>query len=233
MTELLHMKDNYAKRFDAEIAAVTDNGVVLDRTAFYPYGGGVQEDIGMLVDGGKHDVTGVFWKEGKPVHMTETEGLEAGMTVHGEIDWNRRYRIMRTHTAAHLLCAMVFNKTKALIGSSGVTQEKGYVGFTLENMDKGLIAGAVEDANRAIEKGNPVVIRFMNREQALKDPTIVKLACKLPPEVKELRIVDIKGIDYQACGGPHVADIGEIGKIEAIKIENKGKNNRRLSYRVI
>ena len=235
MTELLHMTDNYLKRFEAEIKEVTDEGVVLDRTAFYPLGGGVENDIGMLViDGKKYNVTGVFWKDRKPLHILEgATGLKKGLKVNGEIDWTRRYRLMRAHTAAHVLEAMVFKKTGALIGSGGVKLEKSYLGFTLENMDKELIMQAVEDANKIIEDGAPVKIYFMKREEVLAAPDLVKLANKLPPAIKELRIVDIKGIDRQACGGPHVADIGEIGKIEVVKIENKGKNNRKLSYRVI
>lgn len=235
MTELLHMNDNYLKRFEAEIVDLNDEGVFLDRTAFYPLGGGVENDIGMLVIGGKkYNVTGVFWKDSKPLHiLEETTGLKKGLRVNGEIDWNRRYRLMRAHTAAHVLEAMVFKKTGALIGSGGVKLEKSYLGFTLENMDKELIMQAVEDANKIIDAGAPVKIYFMKREEALANPDMVKLANKLPPEIKELRIIDIEGLDRQACGGPHVADIGEIGKIEVVKIENKGKNNRKLSYRVI
>jgi len=233
MTELLHMKDNYTRRFEARVVEVLEDGVVLDRTAFYPLGGGVDCDHGMLVAERKRNVTGVVWRDGKVVHLTDTEGLERGMTVHGEIEWGRRYRLMRNHTASHLLEAMVFRETGALIGSGRVSVDRSYLGFTLENMDRTLIEQAVEEANKAVGKGAPVKIYFMKREEALKLPDIVKLAGKLPPAVKELRIVEILGIDRQACGGPHVADIGEIGRIEVIKIENKGKNNRRLYFRTI
>jgi misacylated tRNA(Ala) deacylase len=128
---------------------------------------------------------------------------------------------------------MVFKKTGALIGSGRVSVDRSYLGFTLENMDRALIERAVEEAHEAIERGAPVKTYFMKREEALKIPEIVKLAGKLPPAVEELRIIEIEGIDRQACGGPHVANIREIGRIEVIKMENKGKNNRRIYFRTI
>ncbi|MBR9690038.1 MAG: alanyl-tRNA editing protein [Candidatus Altiarchaeota archaeon] len=234
MTELIHMKDNYTRRFEAEITEVLDGGVVLNRTAFYPLGGGVGDDKGMIIADKKYNVVGTKWQDGKAIHLIEdTTGLRVGMTVNGEIEWGRRYKLMRNHTSAHLLEAMVFNKTGALIGSGNVSVDKGYLGFTLENMDKELIEQAVKDANKLIEKGAPVKIYFMDRKTALADKDMVKLATKLPPEVKELRIVEIEGIERQACGGPHIADISEIGKIEIVKMDNKGKNNRRLYYRAV
>lgn len=227
------MKDNYVKRFEAKVLEVLEDGVVLDRTAFYPLRGGVDCDKGMLVAGKKHDVTAVVWRDGKVVHLTDVTGLKPGMPVHGEIEWGRRYQLMRNHTASHLLEAMVFRKTGALIGSGNVSVDRSHLGFTLENMDRSLIEQAVADANAAVDRGAPVTVSFMKREEAMKIPEIVKLAGKLPPAVKELRIIEIDGIDRQACGGPHIADISEIGHIETIKLENKGKNNRRLYFKAI
>jgi misacylated tRNA(Ala) deacylase len=233
MTELLHMTDNYCRRFEATVTEVLDDGVVLDRTAFYPHGGGVAGDRGMLVAGRKRDVTGTVWRGGRVVHLTDTQGLEKGTKVHGEIEWGRRHRLMRAHTASHLLEAFMFRRTGALIGSGRVSLGRSYIGFTLDEMDTELIAEVVKEANDTIEAGAPVTITFMPREEALEDPEMVKLAGKLPPEVKELRIVTIAGIDRQACGGPHVADIGEIGHIEVLDTVNKGKKNRRLYFDVI
>ncbi|MBR9680644.1 MAG: alanyl-tRNA editing protein [Candidatus Altiarchaeota archaeon] len=234
MTELLHMKDNYLRRFKATITEIVENGIVLDRTAFYPLGGGVNFDKGMIVADKKYNVIETKWQDGKIVHIIEdTSGLLKGQTVNGEIEWERRYKLMRNHTAAHLLESIVFDKTKALIGSGKVDTDKGYLGFTLENMDRELIQGAVDKANKLIEKGAPVKIYFMERSEALKDPNMVKLAGKLPPEVKRLRIVEIEGIEKQACGGPHIANINEIVKIEILKLKNKGKQNRRLYYTAV
>ena len=233
MTELLHMKDNYLRRFEAEVTEVLPNGIVLNKTAFYPLGGGVNYDKGMIVGDKKYNVLETKWQDGKVVHVIEdTSNFSVGQTVHGEIEWGRRYKLMRNHTSAHLLEAMIFKKTGALVGSGRVDIEKSYLGFTLEKMDKSLIEEAVKEANQLIEKGAPVKIYFMERKKALKDPEMVKLAGKLPPEVKELRIVEIEGIDRQACGGPHLANIEEIGRIEIVKLKNKGKTNRRLYYTV-
>ncbi len=235
MAELLFMKDCYIKRFEAEVADIREGGVVLDRTAFYPLKGGVQDDKGMLVaDGKKYVVRGTRWVDGEVIHVVDsTEGLKPGMKVNGEIEWDRRYKLMRLHTSAHLLEAVIFKKTGALIGSGRVSVDGSYIGFTLEKMDRELIVNAVEEANQLIEKGAKVNISFMKREDALKDPNMVKLAGKLPPEVEELRIVEIEGIDRQACGGPHVADIKEIEGIQVVKLKNKGAKNRRLYFEVI
>ncbi len=233
MTELLHMKDNYIREFTARVVELTDEGVVLDRTAFYPLKGGVNCDTGVLLAGGReHRVTGTYLRGGKVVHITDTEGLEEGMEVSGKLDWERRYRLMRNHTAAHLLEAVLFRKAGALIGGGSVDAEKSRIDFTLEKMDRELIEDAVREANELVAGGAPVRIYFMPREDALRDPEMVKLAGKLPPEVRELRIVEIEGIDRQACGGPHVANISELGKIRVLKMENKGRGRRRLYYTV-
>jgi misacylated tRNA(Ala) deacylase len=235
MTVLLHMEDNYVRRFEGKITEVLQNGVVLDVSAFYPLMGGVQNDIGMIVAGGKkYDVVDVQKIDGKIVHiLNRMDGLSAGQKVNGEIDWNRRYKLMRLHTAAHLLSAVVFRETGALIGSGRVDTESTYLGFTLENPDKVLIENAVKKSNKLIDAGAEVDISFENRRDALKNPETVKLAEKMPPEVDKLRIVTIAGIDRQACGGPHVANLEEIGRIEIVRMENKGKGNRRLYYTVI
>lgn len=235
MTKLLHMKNNYTKRFEAEIIEIVGNGVVLNQSAFYPLKGGVQNDIGMLViNGKKFIVTNVTETNNKVIHtLDKIEGIEIGMAVNGEIDWNRRYKLMRLHTASHLLEARMHKKTGCLIGSGKVSIDSSYMGFTIEEMNKSLIEQSVDDANKLIENGAKVSITFMKRENALLDSNMIKLANKLPPLVKELRVVEIEGIEYQACGGPHVSNINEIGKIEIVKIKNKGKGNRRLYYEVI
>ncbi len=233
MTELLHMKDSYLKEFEAKVVNVTDRGIVLDRTAFYPRKGGVDCDTGVLIAGGREiKIKEVLW-DGEVLHIPEKpEPISAGTPVKGRIDWERRYHLMKLHTAAHLLEAVIFKRTGALIGSGRVEIGGSYLGFTLENMDRELISEAVNEANSLIQRGAPVRIYFLPREEALKDPEMVKLASRLPPAVRELRIVEIEGIDRQACGGPHVANIKEIGNIEIIRIKNKGKGNRRLYYEI-
>ncbi len=234
-TELIHMKDCYVREFNAKVLEVLENGVVLSKTAFYPRGGGVECDTGKLFFGNEGvDVEEVIWSNGKVLHVLEAlpSWLKPGIEVKGAIDWERRYRLMRLHTAAHLLSALIYSKTGAKIGSNRIKPEKAYIDFTLENFDRELILSTVEEANRLIKQGREVRIYFMPREEALKDEQIVKLASKLPPDVEELRIVEIVGIDKQACGGPHVKNIKEIGEIKVLKLENKGKAHRRLYYTV-
>ncbi|MBR9679448.1 MAG: alanyl-tRNA editing protein [Candidatus Altiarchaeota archaeon] len=235
MTVLLHMKDNYVKEFDATVVKLTETGVVLDQTAFYPLGGGVDGDTGTLtVNKTKLKVSGTVWQDGQVVHLLKDMSLfKPGTSVHGKLDWDRRHKIMRTHTAAHLLEAIIFKQTGALIGSGRVDLKSSYLGFTIEQMDKQLIEQAVETANQLIKKGAKVAIYFMDRTEALKAPEMVKLAGKMPPELNELRIVEITELDRQACGGPHVADISELKEIKLVKMKNKGKANRRLYYQVI
>ncbi|MBR9681486.1 MAG: alanyl-tRNA editing protein [Candidatus Altiarchaeota archaeon] len=235
MTELLHMKDCYIKRFEAEIVEVLESGVVLSETAFYPLAGGVQEDKGMLVvNGKKYNVTATKWMDEKVVHILDSvEGLTSGTKVNGELEWDRRYKIMRLHTAAHLLEAVIYKKTGALIGGGKVSVDGSYMGFTLDEMDRELIIDTVKVANKLVDAGAKVKVSFMKGEEALKHPGMVKLAGKLPPKVAELRIVEIEGIDRQACGGPHVENINEIEEIRVVKLKNKGAKNRRLYFEVI
>ncbi len=187
------MKNNYEKRFEAKIIEVLENGVVLDRSAFYPLKGGVQNDIGMLViNGKKFIVTKVSETNGKVIHtLDKMDGIKEGMETHGEIDWNRRYKLMRLHTASHLLEAMMHKKTNCLIGSGKVSIDGSYMGFTIEEMNRPLIEQAVSDANKLIEQGAEVIITFVEREKALLDSNMIKLASKLPPLVKKLRVVEI------------------------------------------
>lgn len=235
MTELLHMNNCYIKRFDAEIVEIVDEGVILNKTAFYPLSGGVEDDRGMLIiNGNKFVVIGTRWINEKVVHLLENIGaLKIGEKVNGEIEWERRHHLMRLHTAAHLLESEIYKKTGALIGSSRVAREGSYLGFTLDVMDKEIITNAVTGANKLIESGAKVNFKFMKRTEVMKNPDLIKLAGKLPPEVDDLRVVKIEGIEKQACGGPHVENISEIEEIKIVKFKNKGAKNRRVYFEVI
>ncbi len=232
MTELLYFTDSYLKEFSAQVIGVEETGVVLDKTAFYPTGGGQPFDMGLLVkDGKEFMVHSVVKKEGNVMHQT-TAGLQVGDRVVGKIDWERRYKLMRMHTSAHLLSAIFFTKAKVLITGNQLDIHKSRMDFNLETMDKDIVAAVIADANAHIATNVPVKIYSLPREEALKNPEIVKLAGALPPVVDTLRIVEIVGVDIQADGGTHVKALGEIGKIELLSIENKGKNNRRMYFTV-
>jgi len=232
MTELLYFTDSYLKEFPARVVEVTETGVVLDKTAFYPTGGGQPFDTGILVKNGKEFmVNGVIKKEGEIIHETAA-GLQIGDTVAGKINWERRYQLMKMHTSAHLLSAIFHKQLGVLITGNQLDVEKSRMDFNLETFDKALVQKVVDDANKCIAQNILTKVYFLPREEALKKPEIVKLADALPPSVDMLRIVEIIGVDIQADGGTHVKALGEIGKIALLSVENKGKNNRRMYFSV-
>ena len=232
MTELLYMDDSYLKEFDATVVAVSEDGIVLDRTAFYPVGGGLPSDTGyIVVNGEKIRVKHVFKKGGEVYHVIEGT-VNEGAKVKGIIDWDRRYRIMRLHTAAHVLSGLLYNKLGVLITGNAIRETRAHIDFSLEKTDRQLFQQVIDEANELIKQGRPVKIYYMEREKVLQTPGLIKLAGKLPPNIPILRIVEIEGIDIQPDGGVHVADIREIGEIKMLKIENKGRNRKRLHYAV-
>ena len=233
MTELLFMTNCYLKEFDANVVSVNGNLVELDRTVFYPTGGGVFHDTGKLVSNGKEFfVINVTKSSGKIWHELKEGGLEVGDSIHGVLDWERRYKLMRMHTAAHLLSGVFFHDGKILITGNQIDVDESRMDFNMENFDRTAVESYCQKANELIQKDFPIKIYFMKREEALADPSMIKLAEVLPPNIPELRIVDIVGFDRQPDGGCHVNSLKEIGKIELTRLENKGKNNRRLYYKL-
>ncbi len=230
MTKKLYWEQPYSQDFTAKIIGSDSSRVELDRTLFYPKGGGVSCDTGVL--GGMKVVE--TSKEGdKILHTLESPASFAvGQTVTGRIDWDRRHRLMRMHTAGHLLSALFYSGAKCLITGNQIDVEKSRMDFSLEVFDRSQIEGFVKDANKLITNDAPVRSYFLERSEALKIPDMVKLAEAAPPVEAQLRIVEIAGIDRQADGGLHVAQLKEIGRIQLLKLENKGKTNRRLYYDV-
>ncbi len=234
MDNALYMDNCYLKEFEATVESVKDDKyVVMDKTAFYPLGGGVACDTGVLLrDDKEFPVVYVGKFDDKISHEVSKPGLKAGDKVIGMIDWERRYNLMKLHTAAHLLASIFHNKGNALITGNKIEPDNARMDFSLENFDKQIIDDYCKLANEAIQKNAPVKIHYMKREDALKIPDMVKLANKMPPDVEILRIVEIEGVDRQADGGCHVNSLKEIGEIEILKIENKGKSNRRVYFDV-
>jgi misacylated tRNA(Ala) deacylase len=233
MTELLYMTDCYLKEFDAIVVKVYGRFVVLDKTAFYPQGGGQPADTGKFIkDGEEYNV--VFAKRiGSDVsHEVDKEGLKKGEKVHGIIDWDKRHLLMRMHTAAHILSEVIHKETGALITGNQLNIEKSRIDFNLENFNREELQNYAVQANEIINKDLPIKIYTMPREEAMKLPSITKLANVLPPAVKELRIVEIETFDIQADGGTHVKSTKEVGEIDVIGADNKGKNNRRIYFKL-
>ena len=228
MTERLFWQDAYMREFDAKVEVVDESGVRLDKTAFNPRGGGLVSDIGRL---GGADVIEVTKKGEEIYHALGGEAsLRPGESVHGVIDWERRHRVMRMHTTAHILSAVVNRETGALITGNQIAPIESRIDFSLEAFDRDRFGGYVKMANDAAASGAEVGSYFMKRQEALSTPGFVKLADALPPAVEELRIVKIGDIDTQADGGVHVKNTAEIGAILVNRIENKGKSNRRLYF---
>jgi misacylated tRNA(Ala) deacylase len=235
-TKLLYLYDSYLKDFEAEVQHVTRSQIILDQTAFHPRTGGVAYDTGYLTKRNmKYEVVGAeINKETKEIiHLLDEEAdLNQGDLVKGILDWERRYRLMRLHTAAHLIAATMYQHYNALITGGQVDYKHAKLDFNLPKTNREIFEAAVEKANKEANKNVQLKIYFLTREEALKVPGVVKLAERMPPKEKELRIVEIPGIDIQADGGPHVKNTKEIGKILLIKIENKGKNKRRIYFSV-
>ncbi|MBO3839452.1 MAG: alanyl-tRNA editing protein [Candidatus Brockarchaeota archaeon] len=231
MTELLYMDDSYLKEFDAKVVEILGDNVVLDRTAFYPRGGGLPEDIGIIVkDGEEFKVLQVVSEDGKVLHDVPGHRFNVGDKVRGILNWERRYMIMRMHTGIHALAAVFNKRTGALITGNQVNVDKSRLDMNLEKIDRELINDVFNETNRELALGRTVKIYYLPREEALKIPGIVKLAEATPPNVEKLRIVEIEGLDIQADGGPHVANTREVGELILLKIENKGRNNRRVYF---
>ena len=231
MTRKLFWEDAYVKEFDATVNSVDGNQVVLDKTAFNPRGGGLLGDTGTL-NGVKVTDT-IKTGEDTIAHVLEAPStFVPGNPVHGVLDWDRRHRIMRMHTSAHLLSGIFHKQTGALITGNQIEPDKSRIDFSLDDFDREKMLVYCGQANEAIAKNPPVKTYFMKREEALKIPGITKLASVMPPDVKELRIVEIEEYDLQADGGVHVKNLGEVGKIEPLKFENKGKSNRRMYFTI-
>jgi misacylated tRNA(Ala) deacylase len=227
MTRKLYWEKPYSQDFSGKVVSVNGTSVELDETLFYPRGGGVSSDTG-VIQGLKVTETS---KEGdKILHTLESApSFGTGQPVTGKIDWDRRYRLMKMHTAGHLLSSIFYRAGSRITGNQ-IDVDRSRMDFNLEAFDRSQIEKYVNEANDLIRKDALVKTYFLPREEALKDPQLVKLAEAAPPAEPSLRIVEIAGIDKQADGGLHVANLKEIGGIQLLKLENKGKTNRRLYY---
>lgn len=227
----LYLKDCYLKEFNAVVEHVDGKYIVLDQTAFYPSSGGQPCDTGKIIkDNKEFKVVYVKKFEDKISHEVEIEGLKAGDRVHCILDWERRYKLMRYHTAAHILSEMFHRKTGALIAGNQLGTDQSRIDFSLESFDRDLIVKCIEESNEIVGKVLPVKMYFLPREEALKIENISKLMKGFPEDIREVRIIEIEGYDIQADGGTHVKNTSEVGHLEFLKAENKGKTNRRVYF---
>jgi len=243
MAEQLFLNDSYIREFDAKVVSCIPHQnepgkakLVLDKTAFYATSGGQPCDLGKITGGksGKTcEVVDVRKENGEIVHtlVGDASDFAAGGEVHGEINWERRHRLMRIHTAGHALSAVMYEKGILITGNQLGLDETRF-DFNMEEFDRNLIEQCIAEANAKIAQNKNITISFLPRDEAMKLPGMSKLATALPPAITVLRIVEIEGIDRQADGGTHVKNTSEIGKIELTRAENKGKNNRRIYFAI-
>jgi misacylated tRNA(Ala) deacylase len=234
MAELIYQTDCYIKDFEAKVTRVEGNKVFLDRTAFHPISGGVANDTGFIESSsGRWSVINVVEEGGDVAHLLDSSpDLKVGDVVRGHLDWDRRYRLMRLHTADHILAAILYKEKGALVTGGHIDPEHAKSDFSLERGEREIFEEAIKKVNEIASTGIEVKIYFLPRDEAMKIPGIVKLAAKMPPNVEKLRIVEIPGVDIQADGGPHVRNTKEIGEVKLLKVENKGKGKKRIYFTI-
>ncbi|MSQ22087.1 MAG: alanyl-tRNA editing protein [Dehalococcoidia bacterium] len=234
MTEALYYNDSYLKEFQAVVTEVVGNGVVLDRSAFYPGGGGQPSDLGVLrAAGAEYQVTKLSRKEGKIVHELDKAPQAVGTKVTGFIEWDRRYKLMRTHTALHILCGVVWKEYGALVTGGDMQPLQARMDFELERMTTDFAHEVEERVNREVAAARPVTTAVLPREEAFRNPDLIRTKINLlPPGIQDVRVVDIHGLDLQADGGTHVANTREVGRIRVVGHESKGRINKRLRIQV-
>ena len=230
-TELLYATDAYLRSFDARVVEVTPEGaVVLDRTAFYPTGGGQPHDLGRLTwDGGSATVVEVRKQGDLVLHRLEGEPPTQGTPVHGEVDWERRYALMRHHTALHSMSGVIFQLFGSTVTGGQMYTDRARMDFEMPDLSTERLQTIEARTNELLAEGHPVSVRFLARDEAFQIPDLIRTRVNLLPEgIETIRVINIEGIDQQADGGTHVANTREVGRVRITRSENKGKGNKRL-----
>ena len=220
------MRDAYLASFEATVVDRRDNAVALDRTAFYATGGGQPHDLGTLGGSSVVDVR----KDGEQVwHSLSGEAPTVGTVVHGELDWPRRHQLMRTHTALHILCGVIWNEWHVPVTGGNMEPLAARMDFEFDPLPEGFAVRVEQLVNDAIAHDHPIEVSFLPRDTALADADLIRTKVSLIPDtVREIRVVDIVGLDKQADGGTHVRSTKEVGTFRVVKTESKGKGNKRL-----
>jgi misacylated tRNA(Ala) deacylase len=238
MTELIYQTDAYAKEFESIVTAVDaeTRGVVLNRTAFYPGGGGQPCDFGSL------EVSGIVY----PVEKVKKQGEDVihflggatnlpniGSASRGTLDWVRRYKLMRTHTALHVLCGTVFRDYGALVTGGDMEPLKGRMDFEFQTMRGELVREIEAAVNKEVAAERQIHVKILPRDEAFQIPDLIRTKINLLPEgIRQVRTVEIVGLDLQADGGTHVANTSEVGKIKVADYKSKGAINKRIYIEV-
>jgi misacylated tRNA(Ala) deacylase len=232
-TELLFLRDAYLQQCDAVVQEVRNNAVIVDQTIFYYTSGGQPHDLG-VIDG--QLVTEVRKVDGDVLHyLVEGSTMPTvGATVHCVLDWERRHRLMRTHTAMHVLCGVIWNEWKVPVTGGNMEPLTARMDFELPDVPEGFVDKVEKLVNDAIAHNHPIEVSFLPRDTAVVDEDLIRTKVSLIPDsVPEIRVVDIVGLDKQADGGTHVASTQEVGVVRVVKMENKGKGFRRIRVSIV
>jgi misacylated tRNA(Ala) deacylase len=234
MTDLLYLTDSYTQSFDAVITKLEyeKHGIILDQTCFYPGGGGQPSDTGILsIEKSDYTVKQITKMGSDIVHLLDKDVLlpEVKSSIHGQIDWERRYQLMRTHTAMHILCGVIFRDYGASVTGGSMDPLKGRMDFEFETMQKELVQTIQSAVNIEVANARPVRIAILPREEAFQIPDLIRTKINLLPEgINQVRVVEIVGLDIQADGGTHVNNTSEVGQIRIVDYKSKGKINKRI-----
>lgn len=232
MTERLYATDAYATGMQGRVVRtdVDDNRVLLDRTVFYPGGGGQPHDVGHLAIGDDRlDVVRVTADADGIWHWLEGALPASGTPVDGSIDWDRRLALMRTHTAMHALCGVIWNRFQSPVTGGNMQPGAGRLDFDLPDWSADFLPIVEAELNDQLARRRAVEVSFLPRNAADEDPSLIRTKVNLLPEgIQEVRVIDIVGLDRQADGGTHVSDTGQVGRITIPKAENKGRGFRRI-----
>lgn len=235
MTDLLYTLDSYLKVFSANVVEISGSEVILDKTAFYPGGGGQPCDMGVLrTPAAAWVVTSVKKTPQGVAHHIEGGLPNLHETVTGELDWDRRHALMRTHTALHILCGVMFRDFASQVTGGNMEPLRARMDFELENLSPSFCQEMEARVNQEVTAGRPVHVRVLPREEAFRIPDLIRTKINLLPEgISEVRTVEIEGLDLQADGGTHVANTREVGYVRIAGYENKGRINKRLRIEVL
>ena len=233
-TELLYLADAYMKTFGATVVDVRPDAVALDRTAFYPTGGGQPHDVGTLagldvIDVRKDAEGELVW------HTVRAGDIPAiGDVVDGEVEWSRRHALMRTHTALHVLCGVIWNEWRVPVTGGNMEPLSARMDFEFDPLPAEFGPTVEALVNDALAADHPIAVAFLPRDTAVQDDDLIRTKVSLIPEsVPEIRVVDIVGLDKQADGGTHVHSTAEVGRIRVVKTESKGKGNKRIRIEIV
>jgi misacylated tRNA(Ala) deacylase len=239
MTELMYQTDSYLNAFDATVEEVDEenHAIVLDRTAFYPGGGGQPYDLGTLtINGATLSLRRARKMGERVIHILPAEVSlpPVGSSVHAQLDWERRYSLMRTHTAMHILCGVIFRDYGASVTGGDMDPLKGRMDFEFETMHKDLVQDIERAINQEVANARPIRVDILPREQAFQIPDLIRTKINLLPEgIQQVRVVEIVGLDLQADGGTHVRNTSEVGQIRVVDYKSKGKINKRIYVEVV